>query len=88
MLPKSSKRSYSILRRNSRGRESSSSSVSGLSSGEGSGVDPTGCFLKVLVRSLKVPLDASRVLSELARGYCDTLGVCTVVVYLLCASYA
>ena len=39
VLPKSSKRSYSILRRNSGGRESSSSGVSGLSSAEGSGVE-------------------------------------------------
>ena len=39
VLPKSSKRLYSILRRNSGGRGYSSSGVSGLSLGEGSGVE-------------------------------------------------
>ena len=40
VLPKSLKRLYSILRRNSEGRESSSPGVSGLSSGEGSEIEP------------------------------------------------
>ena len=46
VLPKCSKISYSILRRNSGGRESSSSGVLGLSLGEGSEVEPTDWLSK------------------------------------------
>jgi len=46
VLPKSSKRSYSILRRNFGGRESSSSTISGLSLGESSEVKPTDWLSK------------------------------------------
>ena len=46
VLSKCSKRSYSILRRNSGGRESSSSGVLGLSLGEGSEVEPTDWLYK------------------------------------------
>src|SRR6185437_6588270 len=69
VLPKSSKTSGSILRRNSGGVGSSASDVSDLCSGRFRRSTLLMGFQRVPIRSLKAPLDASRALWELARGY-------------------
>ena len=68
MLSKSSKRSSSILHRNSEGRESSSSGVLSLSLGEGSEVESTDWLFKGFDSITGLSLDAPQVLLGLARG--------------------
>ena len=69
VLPKSSKTSGSILRRNSGGRGSSSSDVLDLCSGAVSEIESTDWFSEDSDSISEIPLDASRVLWELALGY-------------------